>query len=93
MTLLQDLLRTSRTVYEREKEFLHSEMAREARNFACMLRERSGDGELQDKARRRGAYWRQFLTDLRDERERRERAIREFCKQSERSADQVQAAA
>ncbi|HUY34783.1 MAG TPA: hypothetical protein VMV69_18705 [Pirellulales bacterium] len=93
MTLLQDLLLTSRTVYEREKEFLLTEMTREANNFAGMLRERSRDAALRDEARRRGAYWQRFLADLRDERERRERAIREFCKQGERSANQVQAAA
>ncbi|HVC93917.1 MAG TPA: hypothetical protein VND64_09510 [Pirellulales bacterium] len=93
MTLLQDLLLTSRTVYEREREFLLSEMTREAHNFAGMLRSRPSDSALMDDARKRGAYWRRFLTDLRDERERRERAIREFCKQSRRSAEQVAAAA
>jgi hypothetical protein len=93
MTLLQDLLLTSRTVYEREKEFLHSEMMREARNFAGWLRERSRDPNLLDEARKRGAYWRRFLTDLRDERVRRERAIREFCKQPQQSTNQAEAAA
>ncbi|HEV3004888.1 MAG TPA: hypothetical protein VGX78_10525 [Pirellulales bacterium] len=93
MTLLQDLMLTSRTVYEREKEFLLSEMTREAHNFAGMLRGRSWDDGLLDEARQRAAYWRQFLTDLRDERERRDQAIREFCKQSERAANRVQAAA
>jgi len=93
MTLLQDLLLTSRTVYEREKEFLLSEMTREARNFAGMLRTRSHDTPLREEARKRGVYWQQFLTDLRDERERRERAIREFCQQMEQSATQVAAAA
>jgi hypothetical protein len=93
MTLLQDLLLTSQTVYEREREFLLSEMTREAGNFAGMLRTRPRDGALRDEARKRGAYWQQFLSDLRDESDRRERAIREFCKQSERSANQVAAAA
>jgi hypothetical protein len=93
MTLLQDLLLTSRTVYAREKEFLLSEMTREAHNFAGMLRARPSDGALVDEARKRAAYWGQFLADLRDERERREWAIREFCKQSERSVEQVATAA
>jgi hypothetical protein len=93
MTLLQDLLLTSQTVYEREREFLLSEMTREAGNFAGMLRTRSHDRALRDEARKRGAYWQQFLSDLRDERDRRERAIREFCKRSERSANRVAAAA
>jgi hypothetical protein len=83
MTLLQDLLLTSRTVYEREKEFLISEMTREARNLVGMLREHSNDAELLRQGQERSTYWRRFLSDLQGERQRRDQAIREFCKRAE----------
>jgi hypothetical protein len=82
MTLLQDLLLTSRTVYEREQEFLIAEMTREAKNLEGLLRERPADAELLKQGRARDAYWRRFLSDLRGERERRDHAIRRFCRRA-----------
>jgi hypothetical protein len=84
MTLLQDLMLTSRTIYVREREILLAEMKKEAQNLAEMLREESREGELLDKAREADAYWQRRLTDLRDEQGQRDQAIRQFCEHGER---------
>jgi len=79
MTLLRDLLLTSRTIYERERGILLAEMKKHAQKLAGMVREESREGELLDKARETDAYWRKRLTDLSDERGERDQAIRHFC--------------
>jgi hypothetical protein len=86
MTLLQDLLSTSRTIYERRRHDMLAEMKLEAQEL-------SGDAALLVHGHERDAYWRRMLAEACRERDQRDQAIREFCNRSEHHATEADACA
>ncbi|HEV3021715.1 MAG TPA: hypothetical protein VGX76_04590 [Pirellulales bacterium] len=84
MTLQQDLLSTSRTIYERHRHELLAEMKLEAQKL-------SADGSLLAQGHQRDAHWRRLLSEACRERDQRDQAIREFCRRSDGAMIQSEA--